>query len=71
MAESIKVGIFNDCVIFNYYVYNHEDKMSTHIFDIYKIMNSKKFDNVTLYSYTTLFQDNIDYFNKIVKSIIE
>ena len=70
IAESLKVQTNNNCVIFDYYVYNQDDNMSTHIFDVYKVLKNNRIDNITLYSYSTLYQNNFEYFVKIIKKVI-
>lgn len=70
IAESLKIDKINNCIIFDYYIYNQDDNMSTHVFDVYKVLESNRIDNMTLYSYSTLYKDNYEYFIKIIQKAI-
>jgi hypothetical protein len=69
-TDSLRISQESNCLIMDYYVYNPMDKMSTHIFDIFKPTQNKLIDNITIYSYASLFIDNRAYYEDIVKSII-
>jgi hypothetical protein len=71
VTESVSINIAKNYVIFDYYVLNTDDNMLTHVFDIFVYDDTSRVDNITIFSYASLYNDNREYFLKIVNMITQ
>jgi hypothetical protein len=70
LADTVNVSTIKNTVIFEYYIYNTQDKMVTRVVDTYKMIDNTLY-NINLFSYATLYKDNQKYFDGIIQDIID
>jgi hypothetical protein len=71
ITDSVRLQAAEGKVVLEYYVINPSDHMASRVVDIYRYASDGRFDNVTLYSYATLYADNQAYFDAIVQDVLD